>query len=232
MVRALPMTTVAQVTRSLLLIAAMLAAVGCQPPDHVVMPRLTSIDAAGYLINPGDVLEVRFYRTPELNVFVPVRGDGRIQLDLVGEIAVAGRAPEPVARELERLYSRELEAPRIAVLLQKFGAEVYVGGEVKAPSRVTVGSGLTALQAIDAAGGFVDRSMISWVILIRRTPTTYEGTRLALQRAVSGEDPSTDVELQAGDIIEVPKKPIVYVNLFVEQYIQKNLPINIIPPIF
>lgn len=218
-------------TLAALLVCALVTA-GCQPPDHVSIPRPEPIEPAQYVINVGDTLDVRFYRTPELNVSVPVRGDGRIQLDLVGEVEVAGRAPDVVARELEARYGRELEQPRVAILVRKFGAKVFVGGEVKAPARIAMGPGLTALQAIDAAGGFVDRSMVSWVILIRRTPTAYEGTRLALDQAVSGEDPSKDVELQPGDILEVPKKPVVHVNIFVEQYIQKNLPIQIIPPIF
>ena len=204
---------------------------GCAPADHVSIPR-PAMSVAPYVINADDTLDIRFYRTPELNASVPVRGDGRIQLDLIGEIEVAGRTPDAVARELEDRYGRELERPRVAVQVKKFGAKVYVGGEVRNPSRVAVGPSLTALQAIDAAGGFVDRSMIAWVILIRRTPSAYEGTRLALDQAVSGKDPSKDIELQAGDILEVPKKPVVHVNIFVEQYIQKNLPIQIIPPVF
>ena len=231
MLRVLPMPAAGWVARRLLLIGVVLLVAACQPPDHVSIPRPTPAEPQSYLITPGDVLDIRFYRTPELNVSVPVRGDGRIQLDLIGETEVGGRAPERVARELEERFGRELEAPRIAVLVKKFGAKVYVGGEVKNPSRVAVGPGLTALQAIDAAGGFVDRSMISWVILMRRTPSAYEGTRLALHQAVSGEDPSQDVDLKPGDILEVPKKPVVHVNIFVEQYIQKNMPIQFVPPI-
>jgi polysaccharide biosynthesis/export protein len=221
-----------QVARRLVIVVLALVGVACKPPDHVSIPRPTPAEPVRYAITPGDELDIRFYRTPELNVSVPVRGDGRIQLDLVGEIEVGGHSPEQVARELEARYGRELEAPRVAVLVKKFGAQVYVGGEVKDPSRVEVGPGITALQAINAAGGFVDRSMISWVILIRRTPTAFEGTRLALNEAVSGEDPSKDIELQPGDIIDVPKKPVVHLNIFVEQYIQKNLPIQFALPVF
>lgn len=217
--------------RTLLPLALLGSMTACMAPSRVSIPRVATDVPPSYLLTPGDTVEIRFYRTPELNVTVPVRSDGRVQLELVGEVTAAGRTPEQVARELEERYGHELESPRVAVLVKKFGGKVYVGGEVKNPSRVTLSPGMTALQAIDTAGGFVDRSQISWVILMRRTPTSYEGIPLELQDAVSGEDPSKDVELQAGDILEVPKKPVVHVNIFVEQYIQKNMPVTFVPPI-
>src|SRR5262245_51208444 len=40
-----------------------------------------------YRIQVGDTIDVRFYKTPELNVKgIPVRHDGRISLDLIGDV--------------------------------------------------------------------------------------------------------------------------------------------------
>jgi polysaccharide biosynthesis/export protein len=43
---------------------------------------------------------------------------------------------------------------------------------------------------------------------------------------VTGEDVSADVALQPSDILDVPKSRVADVNLFVEQYIRNNLPIQ------
>src|SRR5437867_3893524 len=46
-----------------------------------------------YRIKVGDYLEVRFYKTPELNVEVPVRSDGKISLEILGDVQAAGLEP-------------------------------------------------------------------------------------------------------------------------------------------
>src|SRR5262249_15618772 len=49
------------------------------------------VDRQPYRIRVGDALDVRFYKTPELNIEkVPVRNDGKISLDLVGDVQAAG----------------------------------------------------------------------------------------------------------------------------------------------
>ncbi len=202
------------------------AVLGCTPPRATTVPRPADDRPAPYAIGAGDVLDVRFYRTPELNVSVPVRSDGKITLDLVGEVDVAGRAPEAVASELVDRYAAELDRPRVAVIVRKFGGKVYVGGEVKNPARVSLSPGMTALQAIDTAGGLLKTAQVDWIVLIRKTGDSYQGIRLELQDVLSGDDPSHDVVLQAGDVVHVPAKPIANLNVIVEQYIRNMLPIQ------
>ena len=45
------------------------------------------------VLGPGDALEVKFFFTPELVVSQVVRPDGKIALQLVGEVMVQGRTP-------------------------------------------------------------------------------------------------------------------------------------------
>src|SRR5262249_31313768 len=120
-----------------------------------------SVDRRPYVIRVGDELDVRFYKTPELNVEkVPVRSDGKISLDLVGEEQAAGLSTDELAANLRSAYSRELEDPRIAVIIREFGGNVYVGGEVGKPASVKFAEGMTALQAIQSVGGFNDKASL------------------------------------------------------------------------
>jgi len=193
-----------------------------------------ALDRQPYAIRVGDLLDVRFYKTPELNVEkVPVRTDGKISLDLVGEVQAAGLSTDELSANLRSDYSRELEDPRIAVIVREFGGNVYVGGEVGKPASVKFAEGITALQAIQSVGGFNEKASLENVILIRRTNQRYEGYRLFLKEALEGDDYNQDVALQPNDVVFVPRSRVANVNLVVEQYINKNLPqIPISIPVF
>jgi protein involved in polysaccharide export with SLBB domain len=183
------------------------------------------VDRQPYRIRVGDQLDVRFYKTPELNLEKePVRNDGKISLDLVGDVQAAGLGPDQLAESLRQAYSRELEDPRIAVIVREFGGQVFVGGEVGKPAALKYVEGMTALQAIQSVGGFNDKASYENVILMRRTTEKYEGYRLFLKQALNGDDFIQDVALQPNDVVFVPKSRIANVNLLVEQYITKNIP--------
>jgi len=202
-----------------------LAACAAQTPVPAA-PPMTSIAATPYQINPADSLEIRFYKSPELNIQVPVRSDGKISVEPVGDVQAAGLTPEELSEVLRRLYERELYNPRVTVIVRSFGGRIFVGGEVKSPSVQPYADGMTALQAINAAGGFLDTAHIDNVVLIRREGDTRRGYRLELNKAISGEDPSADPLLQPFDIVEVPKTSIANMDRFVDQYVRKMLPVN------
>jgi len=82
-----------------------LAKVGTKPPQD-------------YQIQVGDQLDIKFFFNPELNESIPVRPDGRIALQLVGEIAVVGHTVEEIRGILIKNYSGQLKNPEIAVLLR------------------------------------------------------------------------------------------------------------------
>ena len=68
------------------------------------------VDRQPYRIGVGDALDVRFYKTPELNIEkVPVRNDGKISLDLVGDVQAAGLGTDQLSDNLRSVYSKELE---------------------------------------------------------------------------------------------------------------------------
>lgn len=187
-----------------------------------------------YRVRVGDQLDVRFYKTPELNLEkVPVRSDGKISVDLVGDVQAAGLEPDEIATNLVSAYSKELEDPRVAVVVREFGGQVFVGGEVGRPAAVKYAEGITALQAIQSAGGFKQEASRQNVVLVRKSEGRNEGYRLFLEDALTGKDYTQDAALQPNDVVFVPKSRISNVNQAVEQYITKNLPtIPISIPVF
>ena len=110
------------------------------------------------------------------------------------------------------------------VIVRDFGGQVFVGGEVGKPAALRYAEGMTALQAIQSAGGFNDNASLENAILIRRTSEGYEGYRLFLKKALSGEDYTQDVALKPNDVVFIPKSRVANVNMVVKQYITNNIP--------
>ena len=91
-----------------------------------------------YQIQVGDQLDIKFFFNPELNESVLVRPDGRIALQLIGELPVVGNTVEQIRKILIKNYSGQLKNPEVAVLLRSSnvpgevitatGAEGNLGG--------------------------------------------------------------------------------------------------------
>ena len=77
-----------------------------------------------YQIEVGDELDLKFFFNPELNEKVSVRPDGRIALQLINDIHVAGLTVEQVRELLVQKYSTQLTNPEVAVILRSFSLPV------------------------------------------------------------------------------------------------------------
>ncbi len=199
-------------------------------PDCLSAPSYDSPAAqdANYEIQPGDELDISFYLNPEFDDDVVVRPDGKIGLPVVGEIKARDLTPAQLAAELDRLYSQELRNPGAVVRVDTSpGRVVYVTGEVGHPGAVQMQSGMTALQAITAAGGTTDNAGISNVVLIRRDGCgTVHGERLDLSQAIDLKNGEADVALLPTDTVIVPRSGIAKLDLIVKQYFRDALPVQ------
>ena len=84
-----------------------------------------------YKIQVGDRLDIKFFFNPELNEQVWVRPDGRIALQLVGEISVAGNTVEELRKTLIQGYAKQLKNPEIAIILQSNSAPLEAARKVR-----------------------------------------------------------------------------------------------------
>jgi protein involved in polysaccharide export with SLBB domain len=183
-----------------------------------------------YRLQAGDEIEVKFFMSPELNQEVIVRPDGKISLQLLDDVAAVGLTPDELARAITEGYRTELREPRITVVVKRLAAKVYVGGEVRQPRFVPLTGSMTMLQAIFEAGGFTDTAEPSSVILLRRLNQEKGiAAKIDLKKVISAE--AEDLALTPSDVIYIPKSTIAEVNLFVEQYITKLIPVPISVPV-
>jgi polysaccharide export outer membrane protein len=155
------------------------------------------------VLAPGDRLSVVVFRHPEVSTpeqGVLVDAEGRLDLPLVGPIAVAGLTAEAARVRLTHELGRYLREPRVSLnLLEPRGRRVYVFGEVERPGAYALDRPLTALEALTLAGGFRPGADRDQVALLR-------GTREALQvHYFDGATPGPDgmVSVHADDFLFV-----------------------------
>ncbi len=182
-----------------------------------------------YRVGISDELSFRFFFVPELNTVVTVRSDGRVSLPLVGELPVDGLTLAELTERVERLMSAHVRRPQATVNLQGSTSQrVFVGGEVMHPGMQPLQGPLTALQAVMVAQGLKDSAQPRQTIILRRGPG---GIRTALPidlaSAMSGQDLSQDLPLQAYDIVIVPRRGIADLGLWVDQYVKRVIPFNL-----
>lgn len=182
-------------------------------------------DPAVILLRPGDRLDLKFYYAPELNESQQIRPDGKLTLQLIGEVQAAGKTPAQLAEELTQAYSTQLKYPQVTVVLrEQIQQKVYVAGEVLQPGLVDLAGPMTVLDAVMASGGFnMTTAETSSVIVMRYVNGERQGYKVNLKDAMLGGK-AEEFALAPQDIVFVPRTPVVNVNNFLDQYVRGMVP--------
>lgn len=188
----------------------------------------SAIPAPGYMLAPGDKIEIIVHTAPELSRQLTVAPDGRIRMPLAGAIMAMARTPDELAGDLRTALASELIDPDLDIVATEFASQkVFVGGEVRDPGMFDLPGQIDPLQAIVMAGGLTRDAAPRDVLLIRRQPGGEVSSALIDVR--SGlKDPSlaTWLPLRRFDVIYVPRTRISQQNQFVEQFIRNGLPVQ------
>lgn len=214
---------------AVMLIAACTTVVRNPAPLFVSGTAPPSVSVQEYRIQAGDLLDIKFFYNTELNEQVTVRPDGKISLQLAPEIMVAGVTAAELTEQLRKKYATVIERPEIVVIVRSFGTQrVYVDGEVFKPGLVPLTNAMTVMQALSQAGGFKDTARKHEVIVVRRgADGKAVSTVVDVEKIVDGSELHQDIDLYAYDVVYVPKSAIANVNLWIDQYIRKNIPMAI-----
>jgi polysaccharide export outer membrane protein len=199
---------------------------GCQSNvSNPSAPETETARSSRVALAPGDVVEIKFYYTPRLNETQTVRPDGKITLQLVGEVEARGLEPAELRDRLLELYAPHLVSPEVAVIVRSFlRRRVFVGGEVKTPRVVEMPEELTVLQAIVQAGGFDMREAEPRnVIVIRHKDGQRYGYSVNLKPALEGKE-THPFFLEPEDVVHVPQTQIAKLDQWIDQHINKIVP--------
>jgi protein involved in polysaccharide export with SLBB domain len=193
--------------------------------------RQDLLTAGEYVLQPGDQIEIRPIQDAPYGAVWVVAPDGRIAIPgIKGLVQAAGQTIRGLSDTLNRLYAEAgvLKEPFFTVnLLNVANQTVFVGGEVLHPGIVPVaGSHRSIMQAIMARGGPLSTAYLGEVVVIRVMPDgELHLFSVDLREVLSGTDLSQNVSLTPMDVVMIPKSRIAEVDLWMDQYVRKALPI-------
>lgn len=160
----------------------------------------------GYRVGPRDLLEIRVFEMPELNVQRRVAEDGTISLPPLADLTVAGLNEAEVALKLKTLLeSKYAQRATVEVSVQEFRSRpISVIGAVKQPGSLAFSGRWTLLEALTAAGG-VDENHGSVLYVLRRADDGLsDQVSISLDDLLVRADPRVNIPLLANDLINVP----------------------------
>ena len=128
-----------------------------------------------YLLRPGDTLQLQYRLTPDLNQTVSVQPDGYVDLNVAGEVQVAGLTVTQAHDLIVQKESEHLNNPELNLILEEFTRPyVVVAGEVAKPGQIEIRDNMTALSAILLSGGFTQSAKSGQVIVFRKFNDTID----------------------------------------------------------
>jgi polysaccharide biosynthesis/export protein len=171
-----------------------------------------------YTLHTGDVIVLNYRYTPEFNQTVTVQPDGSVNLNIVGNVRVAGLSVDQARQRIVDLASARLNHPELTITLQQFEQPyVVVAGEVDHPGKFDLRDNTTALQAIMLAGGFKDSARDTQVILFRKiNADVAEVRKLDLHNIKKTSDLERDTELEPGDMLLVTRNKMEHFARFMK----------------
>ena len=168
-----------------------------------------------YTIGPGDLIDIKVFNVPELNITVRVSGNGIITLPLIGDIHAEGitrsQLEQNLADKLEKNYLRNAQ---VTVFIKEYHSKmISVIGAVKKPGNHELYGEKTILELISLAGGFTTDASRSIVIIRKLKGDKSVSLKINVDELMIKGNPKLNIPLKPGDIVNVP--PITYLNIYI-----------------
>jgi polysaccharide export outer membrane protein len=195
--------TIAILTSSLLMPTARTQAVGAN----------SSVAAEpAVLISPGDLLDVSIYDSPDLAQQVRVEADGRVTLNLLGSVKLAGMTAQQAGDWMASEYRKRnyFNSAEVTVLIKENARQaVSITGEVAHPGVYPLLTTRSILDVVSLAGGLTDMADTRVTIKHRSGAEQRVTVKLKTDEAAAALD--VDAIVYPGDLVIVPRAGIVYV---------------------
>jgi protein involved in polysaccharide export with SLBB domain len=161
-----------------------------------------AIDAAHYVMGPGDVLELSLWGRLTRSVLIPVSPEGTVLLPGSGPIKVAERTLAWSRQQILDQVSRSFRGVQAEVrLVQLRTFKIFITGFVKRPGAVPVTSVTRASEAVSGLE-FAEKASRRNIVIRRRDGTSL---RLDLETFEATGRRDADPTLVDGDVIVVPR---------------------------
>src|SRR5208282_4121595 len=179
------------------------------PPEQNTPPPANS---SALVIGPGDEVEVTVYGAPDLSGHTRVSADGNIFMPLIGDVRIAGLGSGEAAAAIETQLQQNniVNDPQVSVYVKEYTSSgISVSGEVAKPGFYSALGPHRLFDILQDAGGPTDRAS-NKVVISHRDQDPKDATTLYISKDPA-EMAASNVVLQPGDTVVIPKAGIVYV---------------------
>jgi polysaccharide export outer membrane protein len=161
------------------------------------------IDPNRYVIGAEDSLQITVWKDATLSGTVPVRPDGMISLNLVGDLRAAGLTPMALAADISQRLKKYLQDPVVTVVVLGVNSQrIFAVGELNKVGPLMLTPGMTPLQAIVSAGGLTLFANSKHIYILRTVAGKQQKIPFNYKQALKGDNQG--VSLIPGDTIVVP----------------------------
>lgn len=166
-----------------------------------------------YVLGPGDIVDVRQWKNPDVSGRLRVLPDGTIAVPLLGQITAAGltvkQLRDKLSKGLEKYIAQNSEMPTLTVAVDEFqGYSVSVLGEVNQPGHYQPGHYVTVLEALALARGLTPYARGERIVILRRGGPGSDGKQrripISYPQLSAGQRPEMNLFLLRGDVVVVP----------------------------
>lgn len=173
-------------------------------PEADVLSSLAS-DEEGYLIGPGDVLDISVWKDEALTRSCVVRPDGFISFPLIGDVRASGRTASQIKADMEKKLDRYVPGATLSLEVKQVNSLIiYVIGKVNNPGRFILNVDANVLQALAIAGGlniFANRNKIK---ILRHGSNETTIFPFEYDDVVEGKRLEQNIYLKRGDVVVIP----------------------------
>lgn len=182
---------------------------GCQPALKYDYRSEVDPTQHEYVLGPGDIVEVRQWKNPDVSGRTRVLPDGTIQVPLLGQVAAAGltvkKLREKLSKGLERFIAQNSDMLTLTVSVDEYqGYAVSILGEVSQPGHYQPGHYVTVLEALALAHGLTPYARGESITILRRTDGKERRIPISYPLVAQGKRPEMNVYLLRGDVVIVP----------------------------
>jgi polysaccharide export outer membrane protein len=189
----------------------------------------TDIPATTYRVQPPDAIRITAPSIKEIDgANVRIRPDGKIALNLVEDVYVAGMSPAEIAQELSNRLTKfyNKESIQVAVDVTDFQSKkYYVFGQVFAPG-VKPFTGRDTIVKVLAEAGLNEDAWPQKVVLVRphEDANVRQKVTVDLKAMYQAGKADQNYLLEEGDLIYVPPSPLAEFRMTFEKLLAPIMP--------
>ena len=165
--------------------------------------------APNYVLAPNDLLEIKVFQEAELDTTARISADGKLNLPLIGEVAIGGKTAQQGTRLIrDRLEARFLVDPQVTLRVIEPAKRLFtVLGQVQRPGtyRFPDRETLNLIQVIGVAGGY-SRLAAPTRVTVKRVIDGKESVFKLDAKRMADDSTTKAFEIAPGDIITIGER--------------------------